>query len=100
MTTFWCNNNRISNLSAFLDEVSGRFPNLQYMSLMRNPVSSFDSETSETDGSAAVKGPVKYRLAVLTKLPTLKMLDSVVVTAEEVASAKQLATDLFNEDAG
>lgn len=70
------------------------------MSIMRNPISIFDSEGSDTDASATVKGPVKYRLAVLTKLPGLKILDSIAVTAEEVTSAKQLATDLFNEDSG
>ena len=37
LKTLWCNNNQILNLSEFLDEVANKFPNLQHLSIMRNP---------------------------------------------------------------
>lgn len=37
LKTLWCNNNQILNLSEFLDVVAKKFPNLQHLSIMRNP---------------------------------------------------------------
>ena len=37
LKTLWCNNNQILNLSEFLDVVLKKFPNLQHLSIMRNP---------------------------------------------------------------
>ncbi len=91
--TLWCNNNKVSDLDRFLTEIAQRFPNLQYLSLMRNPVSIFDNETDEYGQQThASEAQMKYRLGVLSKLPALCMLDSVAVTTEEVSTAKKVGS--------
>ena len=77
--TLWCNNNKISALESFLNEIVERFPNLQYLSLMRNPVSMIQESETEEPGqiSYVAEGMMRYRLGILSKLPGLRMLDSV-----------------------
>ncbi len=89
--TLWCNNNKINELDKFLNEISQRFPNLQYLSMMRNPISIFDNESDELGQQThASEELMKYRLGVISKLPSLRMLDSVVVTHEEMTTAKKV----------
>ena len=37
LQTLWCNNNEIEDLVQFMDEVSKKFKNIKYLSMMRNP---------------------------------------------------------------
>ena len=37
LCTLWCNNNLIEDLIQFMDDVITKFPNLKYLSMMRNP---------------------------------------------------------------
>ena len=90
LQTLWCNNNKISNLHDFLDEVVQKFPRIKYLSLMRNPISTFDHADYDTDSS------IRYRLTVISKLPSLQILDSIYVTNEELEAAKRLQTELFS----
>ena len=95
--TLWCNNNKVTDLDKFLTEICQRFPNLQYLSLMRNPVSIFDNESDELGQlSHASEELMKYRLGVISKLPSLRMLDSVMVTNEEVATAKKVGSQYLS----
>ena len=95
--TLWCNNNKVTDLEKFLTEICQRFPNLQYLSLMRNPVSIFDNELDELGQlSHASEELMKYRLGVISKLPSLRMLDSVMVSNEEVATAKKVGSQYLS----
>ena len=95
--TLWCNNNKISDLNKFLTEISQRFPNLQYLSLMRNPVSIFENELDEQGQYTHVcEDAIKYRLGVISKFSSLRMLDCVAVTDEEIAMAKKVGSEYLD----
>ena len=98
--TLWCNNNKVTDLDKFLTEISQRFPNLQYLSLMRNPVSIFDNDIDELGQQThASEQLMRYRLGVISKLPSLRMLDSVAVTSEEIATAKKVGSQYLSASA-
>jgi hypothetical protein len=69
--TLWCNNNEISDLSAFLDCVSEKFPKLRYLSIMRNPGCPGLMNLNAPDLDAIRL----YRLYILHRLPQLVALD-------------------------
>ena len=106
--TLWCNNNRITDLGNFLKEVAIKFPNIYHLSMMRNPATpetviwsdgiDYANETSE-DMNRRIKYH-KYRLAVLSVLPQIRILDDESVTPEEHAEAQELgdSIDFFEED--
>jgi len=100
--TLWCNNNRITDLGNFLREIAIKFPNIYYLSLMRNPVTppaviwsdgvDYSTETAE-EMTRRVKYH-KYRLAVLSMLPQVRILDDELVTPEEHAEAQELGDSI------
>lgn len=79
VTTLWFNNNEVGDLVEFLDEVVATYPNVTYLSLMRNPASPPLVCLSEED----VQATQRYRLYVIFRLPRLQFLDSGPVLAEE-----------------
>ncbi|XP_062512235.1 leucine-rich melanocyte differentiation-associated protein-like [Corticium candelabrum] len=75
--TLWVNHNKISNLSVFVDNVAASCPNLAFLSMMNNEAapSYFNQGTLEqyTD----------FRHYVISRLPSLKVLDDTEITVEE-----------------
>lgn len=78
LKTLWMNNNQISDLDTLLDNVEKFFPNLAYLSLLRNPASP-DVYFSENETEAYGR----FRLYVIYRLRQLQYLDSTEVTPEE-----------------
>jgi stalled ribosome alternative rescue factor ArfA len=81
--TLWCNNNQISDLPAFMDQVQTKFPFLTALSLMRNPACPGYDELS-MDASEANR---RYRLYVIFRMPSLAFLDCSPVTENEKKEA-------------
>lgn len=85
VTTLWFNNNNVTDLPNFLDHVIESFPNLKYLSMMRNPACPGLLNISRPD----LKACKLYRLYTLYRLPRLERLDTSEVTPEEVKEASQ-----------
>jgi len=83
--TLWVNNNNISDLPAFFDDVSKKFPALQYLSMMRNPGCPGLMDIVNPDLEAIRL----YRLYVLYRVPQLLVLDWENVTKEEREEARR-----------
>eukprot|EP01106_Pelomyxa_sp_JSP_P018310 TRINITY_DN826_c0_g1_i2.p1 TRINITY_DN826_c0_g1~~TRINITY_DN826_c0_g1_i2.p1 ORF type:complete len:263 (-),score=90.02 TRINITY_DN826_c0_g1_i2:98-781(-) len=81
LKTLSVNGNKIDDLDAFLDVVSVKFPNLSYLSMVKNPACPyFDEDSADYQ---------RYRLRVLYKLKSLKYLDAKDVTRQERAEAER-----------
>lgn len=85
VTTLWFNNNNVKDLPTFLDHVIESFPNLKYLSMMRNPACPGLLNISRPD----LKACKLYRLYTLYRLPKLERLDTSEVTSEELQEAAQ-----------
>lgn len=85
LKTLWCNNNEISDLPAFLDDVCAKFPSLQYLSFMRNPACPGLMDIVNPD----LESIRLYRLYVLYRFPLLRMIDWEEVTETEREEAKR-----------
>jgi Leucine-rich repeat (LRR) protein len=83
VTTLWFNNNKIECLPGFMDQVLERFPNVVYLSVMRNPACGGLIDHLSPDPEAERL----YRLYILHRCPKLAMIDSTDVSAEEVKEA-------------
>ena len=85
LNTLWFNNNRVgsADLEGFLGDVARIFPNLEYLSMMRNPCCPTFLDLTE----ARVEAYRRHRLYVIFKLPGLRFLDATPVTEEEHAEA-------------
>eukprot|EP01128_Nolandella_sp_AFSM9_P003941 TRINITY_DN1733_c0_g1_i1.p1 TRINITY_DN1733_c0_g1~~TRINITY_DN1733_c0_g1_i1.p1 ORF type:complete len:253 (+),score=52.29 TRINITY_DN1733_c0_g1_i1:55-759(+) len=77
LETLWINHNNISRLDRFLDEIDGKFPKLNYLSMLKNPCC---PNYLVGKGSADYK---EYRITVISRLPALKFLDASPVTSAE-----------------
>lgn len=71
LKTLWVNNNNICDLVSFMDEVVNKFPNLEYISMMRNPCSPGLMDLSSPDVDAIRF----YRLYVIFRLPGIRIID-------------------------
>lgn len=88
----------MTDLGAFLKEVAIKFPNIYHLSMMRNPAtpeaviwSDGVDYASETDEEMQRRKKYhKYRLAVLARLPQIRILDDESVTPEEHAEAQEM----------
>lgn len=78
LSILWLNNNSLSDLNQTIDTISSRCPNLEYLSMMRNPACP-DAYFSDGD----VESYNRYRCFVISKLSKLKFLDSTPVTDDE-----------------
>jgi len=84
LKTLCVNNNEITELGVFLDSVSPAFPNLTYLSLLKNPsCPNYFTGKEQADYQ-------RYRYFVLHKLPHLKYLDYTPVTSEEQKEAERV----------
>jgi hypothetical protein len=70
LKTLWFNNNLISDLPTFMDQVVAKFPNLEYLSVMRNPACS--GVGNLTCDMEAIR---LYRMYIIYRMPLLKTLD-------------------------
>lgn len=86
LTTLSCNNNEIEDLVGFMDILTAKFPQLQFLSMMRNPCNStllrsFIEPDTEVNRL--------FRLYVLYRMPGLVTIDCTSVTDEEVSEAQR-----------
>lgn len=89
------NNNRIANLDSFLLNVSVCFPNLTYLSLLRNPCCPDELSSKWNMVGPWLPGRDPYREfqnKCLTALPRLQFLDSTNLQRNKVATAKSIET--------
>jgi hypothetical protein len=85
LKTLYFNNNQVSNVEAFVNSVATLFPQLEYLSMMRNPCCPaffVISEEKQEDYR-------RHREFVLYKLPTLKFLDATAISEEERLTANR-----------
>jgi len=81
LKTLSCNSNNIQDLDNFLGHVTQAFPNLTYLSLLKNPCCpNFFTGKDQSDYQ-------RYRYCVLFKMQGLKFLDSSPVSAIEKKEA-------------
>ncbi|XP_050720517.1 leucine-rich melanocyte differentiation-associated protein-like isoform X4 [Eriocheir sinensis] len=83
--TLSLNKNKVNDLSRLLDQVSERFPNLRYLSLLGNKA----CPDQLTGDAADEKDYTSYRLYVLHRLPKLRFLDSTAVRRSEAREARK-----------
>eukprot|EP01103_Thecamoeba_quadrilineata_P003955 TRINITY_DN1368_c0_g1_i2.p1 TRINITY_DN1368_c0_g1~~TRINITY_DN1368_c0_g1_i2.p1 ORF type:complete len:232 (-),score=27.30 TRINITY_DN1368_c0_g1_i2:218-913(-) len=82
--TLCVNSNNIDDIEIFLNEVKKQFPNVSYLSLLKNPdCPNFFTGKDQQDYQ-------RYRYFVLHKMPNLKFLDSSPVTPTELKEAKRV----------
>eukprot|EP01127_Copromyxa_protea_P002232 TRINITY_DN12128_c0_g1_i1.p1 TRINITY_DN12128_c0_g1~~TRINITY_DN12128_c0_g1_i1.p1 ORF type:complete len:231 (+),score=38.98 TRINITY_DN12128_c0_g1_i1:23-715(+) len=84
LQTLWLNHNNITRVENLLDIIANNYPNLTYLSLLKNPCCpNFLVGKSSTDYQ-------KYRRNVIGRLPSLKFLDATAVSNEEREEAAKL----------
>lgn len=84
MQTLWLNNNNISDLKVLLDNISKSYPNLTYLSMLKNPACPNYFNGNDFDDYQ------RYRYYVLYRVKTLKFLDSSPVTEKERKEAARV----------
>jgi len=84
LQTLWVNNNNISDLKVFMDCVLKAFPNLTYLSMMKNPACPNFFTGGDSDDYQ------RYRFYVLYRLTHLKFLDASPVTEKERKEAARV----------
>jgi len=83
LRTLYVNNNNVTDLPAFIDQVKELFPNLEYLSMMRNPCCPCFWNIVENEKEDEQAEYRRHRLYVLYRLPRLSFLDATPVTSEE-----------------
>jgi len=83
LKTLWLNNNRIDDVEQILQKIKSLFPNLEYLSMLRNPINPAIYFGSENE-----KPYDRFRRKILQDLPNLKVIDTLHVTAKEREDAK------------
>jgi len=78
LQTLWINNNQIADLKLFLDAIEKCFPNLSYLSMLKNPAC---PNLYFSDGEA--EAYQRYRYYVIFRVKKLKFLDSTPVEPAE-----------------
>jgi len=84
LQTLWVNNNNIDDLKTFLDCIEKAFPNLTYLSMLKNPACPNYFTGGDADDYQ------RYRYYVLYRLRNLKFLDSTPVSAAERKEASRV----------
>jgi len=86
LETLWINNNKITDLGVFLENILKKLPNLTYVSFLKNPAcpnSLISKEFADDDYQ-------RYRYFVLYKMPKLKFLDARQISVQERNEAKRV----------
>jgi len=81
LKTLSVNNNNITDLRVFIDNIKDKFPQLTYMSMIKNPACPNEITGKDSDDYQ------RYRLYVLYRLKDLRFLDSSPVTEDEKREA-------------
>jgi len=84
LKTLWLNNNQIDNFDMLLFQVKQLFPNLEYLSLLRNPIN-----PAVYFGTENEKPYQRFRRRILQELPNLRVIDTQDVTKNEREDAKR-----------
>jgi len=86
LQTLWVNNNLIDDLKNFMNTINTAFPNLTYLSMLKNPACpNFFTGKDQDDYR-------RYRLYVIYRCKKLKFLDSSPVTIEERKEANRVGS--------
>jgi len=88
--TLWLNNNKISDVRKLMDHISRLFPNITYLSLLRNPCTP-DMYFSDDEADSYQR----WRYYVIHRLPTLSMLDASPVDDDELDKAKKVGATMI-----
>eukprot|EP01121_Diplochlamys_sp_Union-15-3_P008840 TRINITY_DN2372_c0_g1_i1.p1 TRINITY_DN2372_c0_g1~~TRINITY_DN2372_c0_g1_i1.p1 ORF type:complete len:227 (+),score=43.07 TRINITY_DN2372_c0_g1_i1:97-777(+) len=86
LQTLWVNNNKIESLDLFLNEIEAKFPNLAYLSMLKNPCCPNYFVGKDTISYR------RYRFYVVSRLPSLRFLDSAPISEEEKREGRRLAS--------
>ena len=86
--------NEIANLSIFIDKLAVKFPNLKYLNLLKNPAA------PNYFNNGSVDEYEDYRLYVINSMPSLKVVDYISVTEEEVKESKRVYGNLPSAKSG
>jgi len=84
LKTLSVNNNNITDLKLFLDNLSDKFPQLTYLSMIKNPACPNEITGKDSDDYQ------RYRLYVLYRLKNLRFLDSSPVSGDEKKEAQRV----------
>eukprot|EP00823_Brevimastigomonas_motovehiculus_P004538 TRINITY_DN2_c3_g1_i2.p1 TRINITY_DN2_c3_g1~~TRINITY_DN2_c3_g1_i2.p1 ORF type:complete len:331 (-),score=131.31 TRINITY_DN2_c3_g1_i2:437-1429(-) len=84
LETLWINNNNIADLSSLCDVIVKNFPNITYLSMLKNPA----CPNMYWEGEA--EAYQRYRHYVIYRLPRLKMLDASEIDSEEAKEAARV----------
>lgn len=98
LKTLWLNNNQIEDFELILHEIKSLFPNLEYLSVLRNPINPAIYFGRENE-----KPYYRFRRRILQELPNLKVIDTQDVTPKEREDARRqpkflVSSPLFEED--
>ncbi|XP_077983876.1 leucine-rich melanocyte differentiation-associated protein-like [Glandiceps talaboti] len=88
LTCLWLNQNKISNLTIFIDMLSRSFPNLRYLCMMNNPAA-----PSYFNGGSYQQYR-EYRQYVISQLPNLEVLDDNKIEPDERKEAERIFRQL------
>lgn len=83
--TLWINNNKIEDAKTFLDSVQALFPELTYLSMLKNPVTP-DMYFSEGEAEAYQR----FRYYVIHRLKKLECLDATEIDIAEKKEAERV----------
>jgi len=86
LRTLSVNNNNISDLKLFIDNIVAAFPNLSFLSMLKNPACPNYFTGRDSDDYQ------RYRYYVLYRLRNLKFLDSTPVTDQERSEAIRIGS--------
>jgi len=85
LKTLWLNNNNIDDLELILQQIKSLFPNVEYLSVLRNPINPAIYFGTENE-----KPYYRFRRRILQELPNLKVIDTQnVADTERESSARQ-----------
>jgi hypothetical protein len=82
LKTLWLNNNKLSNMASILTTLKKQCPNLEYLSLLLNPVCPVLEQGTESRYT-------RYRHTVIYNLPKLQFLDTEAITLIEKKAASK-----------
>jgi len=85
LETLWINNNQLKDLKATMDAIEKSFPNVTYLSMMKNPCV---PNLYFSDGE--FEAYQRYRFYVIHRLKKLKLLDATQIDATEQKEADRV----------
>jgi len=84
LKTLWLNNNNIDDLELILQQIKSLFPNVEYLSVLRNPINPAIYFGTENE-----KPYYRFRRQILKELPNLKVIDTQNVADKERGNSRR-----------